>query len=101
MPGPRGRDAGGAGGGWSGGWPLSDPTPPPRPARPEPRGQTPSLFDGVPGGSPTTAVAVSAVTQIAKQILEGAVRPLWVRGEVTDFKAHRSGHWYFCLRDQV
>jgi exodeoxyribonuclease VII large subunit len=44
---------------------------------------------------------VSAVTQIAKQLLEGAVRPLWVRGEVTDFKAHRSGHWYFSLRDQT
>jgi exodeoxyribonuclease VII large subunit len=25
--------------------------------------------------------------------------PLWVRGEVIDFKAHRNGHWYFCLRD--
>ena len=25
--------------------------------------------------------------------------PLWIRGEVTDFKAHRNGHWYFCLRD--
>jgi exodeoxyribonuclease VII large subunit len=23
-----------------------------------------------------------------------------VRGEVTDFKAHRNGHWYFCLRDR-
>ena len=21
--------------------------------------------------------------------------PLWVRGEVSDFKAHRNGHWYF------
>ena len=26
--------------------------------------------------------------------------PLWVRGEVSDFKAHRNGHWYFCLRDE-
>jgi exodeoxyribonuclease VII large subunit len=23
-----------------------------------------------------------------------------VRGEVSDFKAHRNGHWYFCLRDE-
>jgi exodeoxyribonuclease VII large subunit len=24
---------------------------------------------------------------------------VWVRGEITDFKRHRNGHWYFCLRD--
>jgi exodeoxyribonuclease VII large subunit len=33
--------------------------------------------------------------------VEGAFVPLWVRGEISDFKAHRNGHWYFCLRDQV
>jgi exodeoxyribonuclease VII large subunit len=44
-------------------------------------------------------VSVGTVTQTAKDILEGAFMPLWVRGEVTDFKAHRNGHWYFCLRD--
>jgi exodeoxyribonuclease VII large subunit len=32
-------------------------------------------------------------------MIEGAFLPLWVRGEVTDFKSHRNGHWYFCLRD--
>ncbi len=31
--------------------------------------------------------------------MEGAFPPLWVRGEVSDFKAHRNGHWYFALRD--
>ena len=24
---------------------------------------------------------------------------MWVRGEVSDFKRHKNGHWYFCLRD--
>jgi len=52
-----------------------------------------------PGASPTSAVSVSTVTQTAKDILEGAFMPLWVRGEVIDFKSHRNGHWYFCLRD--
>jgi exodeoxyribonuclease VII large subunit len=52
-----------------------------------------------PGASPGAAVSVSTVTQTAKDILEGAFMPLWVRGEVIDFKAHRNGHWYFCLRD--
>ena len=52
-----------------------------------------------PGASPSSAVSVATVTQTAKDILEGAFMPLWVRGEVIDFKAHRNGHWYFCLRD--
>jgi exodeoxyribonuclease VII large subunit len=63
---------------------------------------TGSLFDApVPGGSPDTAVAVSTLTLSVKQVLERAVRPLWIRGEVIDFKAHRNGHWYFALRDET
>lgn len=59
-----------------------------------------SSRDLVPGGSPRSAVTVSTLTQTTKDVLEGAFMPLWVRGEVSDFKAHRSGHWYFCLRDE-
>ena len=33
--------------------------------------------------------------------VEGAFPMMWVRGEVTDFKSHRNGHWYFCLRDST
>jgi exodeoxyribonuclease VII large subunit len=57
------------------------------------------LGTAFPGASPGSAVSVTTVTQTAKDILEGAFMPLWVRGEVIDFKAHRNGHWYFCLRD--
>ena len=46
------------------------------------------------------AISVSALTNLAREIVEGAFVPLWIRGEVTDFKAHRNGHWYFCLRDE-
>ncbi|MFN2565002.1 MAG: exodeoxyribonuclease VII large subunit [Gemmatimonadaceae bacterium] len=52
-----------------------------------------------PGASVDSAVSVATLTQTARDVLEGAIIPLWVRGEVTDFKAHRNGHWYFCLRD--
>ncbi len=45
------------------------------------------------------AISVSTLTNLAREIVEGAFVPLWIRGEVTDFKAHCSGHWYFCLRD--
>jgi len=39
------------------------------------------------------------LTSAAKDLIEGAFPPLWVRGEISDFKAHRNGHWYFSLRD--
>ena len=54
-----------------------------------------------PGASPGSAVSVSMLTQTAKDVVEGAFIPLWVRGEVSDFKWHRNGHWYFCLRDRA
>jgi exodeoxyribonuclease VII large subunit len=57
--------------------------------------------DTFPGASPRSAIAVSTLTETAKDVLEGAFIPLWVRGEISDFKAHRNGHWYFCLRDRA
>jgi exodeoxyribonuclease VII large subunit len=53
----------------------------------------------IPGATPRSAIPVSMLTQTAKDIVEGAFPPIWVRGEISDFKAHRNGHWYFCLRD--
>ncbi len=55
----------------------------------------------VPGVSAEAAVSVSTLTRTAKDLVEGAFAPLWIRGEVTDFKSHRNGHWYFCLRDEI
>ena len=52
-----------------------------------------------PGESPETALAITTLTRAAKDVVEGAFTPLWVRGEISDFKAHRNGHWYFSLRD--
>ncbi len=69
---------------------------------PRDREETASLLDGrqaAPGESPSSAVSVATVTQTVKDVLEGAFPPLWVRGEVSDFKQHRNGHWYFSLRD--
>jgi len=44
-------------------------------------------------------VAVAALTETAKAVIEGALAPMWIRGDVSDFKRHRNGHWYFTLRD--
>jgi exodeoxyribonuclease VII large subunit len=54
----------------------------------------------IPGATPDAALPVAALAQAAKEVVEGAFVPLWVRGEVSDFKAHRNGHWYFTLRDE-
>ncbi len=55
--------------------------------------------DEAPGSAPELAIAVHTLTSAAKDLIEGAFPALWVRGEVSDFKAHRNGHWYFALRD--
>ena len=52
-----------------------------------------------PGATARSAVTVSTLTETARAVIEGAFIPLWVRGEISDFKSHRNGHWYFCLRD--
>lgn len=52
-----------------------------------------------PGETIASAIPVSMLTQAARDVLQGAFPPLWVAGEVTDFKRHRNGHWYFCLKD--
>ncbi len=39
------------------------------------------------------------LTTKLRQVVESGVPLVWVRGEVSDFKAYRSGHWYFTLRD--
>ena len=62
-----------------------------RPPAPEPNAD--------PGATPESAISVSTLTRTARDIVEGAFPPLWVRGEVTNFAAHRNGHWYFSLRD--
>lgn len=50
---------------------------------------------------PEETFTISGLTLAAKEIIDGAFPMMWVRGEVTDFKSHRNGHWYFCLRDST
>ncbi len=81
-------------------WPFTDgrgevaePSPPP------PRRARAPDIEAPPGTTPESAVPVSALAEMAKAVFDGAFMPVWIRGEITDFKAHRNGHWYFCLRD--
>ncbi|MBU0548091.1 MAG: exodeoxyribonuclease VII large subunit [Candidatus Omnitrophica bacterium] len=43
---------------------------------------------------------VSEITQAIKRLLEDKIGEIWLEGEVSNFKAHTSGHLYFSLKDQ-
>jgi exodeoxyribonuclease VII large subunit len=43
---------------------------------------------------------VSEITQAIKGLLEEKIGEVWLEGEVSNFKAATSGHFYFSLKDQ-
>jgi exodeoxyribonuclease VII large subunit len=53
------------------------------------------------GFTPDRPASVSDVALETRALVEAGLHPLWVRGEISDFKRHRNGHWYFCLRDAL
>ena len=55
----------------------------------------------VPGATAVDAISVATLTAEAKAVLEGAFPKLWVKGEISGFKAYPSGHWYFTLKDET
>lgn len=44
-------------------------------------------------------VSVSEYTREVKRLLESEIRPVWVRGEVSNLRRQASGHLYFSLKD--
>lgn len=53
----------------------------------------------VPGTTRESAVSVADLNDAVKAVVEQAFSRVWIRGEISDFKRHRSGHWYFSMRD--
>jgi exodeoxyribonuclease VII large subunit len=58
--------------------------------------------------APSTATAktperdvytVSRLNREARVLLEQGMPPLWIEGEISNFAAPSSGHWYFSLKD--
>ena len=45
--------------------------------------------------------SISELTKMIQQQLERGFPPLWVQGELSNFTAHSSGHWYFTLKDST
>ncbi len=51
------------------------------------------------GGGAARAESVTEFTRRVKALLEGGLRPGWVRGEVSNLRIQASGHVYFSLKD--
>ncbi len=49
---------------------------------------------------PSRVVSVSDITRLIKQSLEQRFTRVWVQGEISNFKRHTSGHFYFTLKDE-
>ncbi|RME25071.1 MAG: exodeoxyribonuclease VII large subunit, partial [Deltaproteobacteria bacterium] len=54
----------------------------------------------VPGALVPQPLTVSELTRQLKDLLTGCFSDVLVRGEVAGFTAHRSGHWYFAIKDR-
>lgn len=46
-------------------------------------------------------LSVRELNLAAKQLIEGGLPLLWVRGEISNFVNAASGHWYFSLKDEM
>ncbi len=44
--------------------------------------------------------SVSDLNRLIKSSLEDEFSLVWIKGEISNFKPHYSGHWYFNLKDQ-
>ena len=45
-------------------------------------------------------LTVTELTTAVRNALESRFSSVWVEGEISNFKAHSSGHWYFTIKDQ-
>ena len=46
-------------------------------------------------------LTVSQITKKIRDCLETQFPSLWIKGELSNFIAHSSGHWYFSLKDKT
>src|SRR5258705_96762 len=55
-----------------------------------------SLFDE----TERRPLTVSELTESVRKAIEAHFSTVWVEGEISNFKAHSSGHWYFTIKDE-
>lgn len=55
--------------------------------------------DGPEGGAPRTTYSVSSLNRLVRELLDQSLPPLWVAGEISNWKRSAAGHCYFTLKD--
>ncbi len=55
-----------------------------------------SLFDE----NERRPLSISELTESVRKAIEARFSSVWVEGEISNFKAHSSGHWYFTIKDE-
>ena len=58
------------------------------------------LFNALFDETERKPLTVSQLTNSIRIALESRFVSVWVEGEISNFKDHSSGHWYFTLKDQ-
>lgn len=55
-----------------------------------------ALFDEV----ERRPLTVSELTNAVRNTLESRFSAVWIEGEISNFRSHSSGHWYFTIKDE-
>ena len=58
------------------------------------------LFNALFDEAERKPLTVSQLTNSIRSSLEARFASVWVEGEISNFKDHSSGHWYFTLKDE-
>ena len=58
------------------------------------------LFNALFDETERKPLTVSQLTTSIRTALESRFAAVWVEGEISNFKDHSSGHWYFTLKDE-
>src|SRR5690242_10168097 len=58
------------------------------------------LFNALFDETERRPLTVSQLTTSIRTALESRFAAVWVEGEISNFKDHSSGHWYFTLKDE-
>lgn len=64
---------------------------------PSPR---PSPWKGEGAEEQTQIWTISQINQAVRDLLEQGLPPLWLEGEISNFRYHANGHMYFTLKDE-
>jgi len=61
---------------------------------------TQPLFSALFDETARKPLSVSELTNAIRGALESRFASVWVEGEISNFKSHSSGHWYFTIKDE-